>query len=101
MNPPESKRCDCGQTFDAPKEQGGMSVSSGRIVAFKELVRIVSKFVGGAAALIFFVAPFSFKGMIWMYLSFLVAACCSAAYMWSEPDEETPHLGDHLKTGQR
>lgn len=91
VNPPGATRCDCGQLLDAPKENegtGGKKPRHRRIVAFKELVRIVSKFVGGAAALIFFVAPFSFKGMIWMYVSFLVAACCSAAYIWSEPDEE-------------
>lgn len=53
--------------------------------AVKELTRIISKALGGIAALTFFLAPLTSGGFLLMAAA-VVCFICMGAYMWSEPD---------------
>ena len=56
--------------------------------AFKQVIRAVSKVVGGIAALVFFRAPFTNMGLALTAGSVVVGIACFAAYMWAEPDTD-------------
>jgi hypothetical protein len=58
-----------------------------KLKAVKKPVRILSKVVGGIAALVFFFAPFTYTGLALMGGSIVIGLICLAGYMWSEPDE--------------
>jgi hypothetical protein len=55
--------------------------------AVKELIRVLSKVVGGIAGLVFIRAPFTDTGWMLMAGSVVVGLICVAGYKWSEPDE--------------
>ena len=57
-----------------------------KMKAFKELIRILSKVVGGIVALVFLRASFTDTGWMLMAISVVVGLVCMAGYMWSEPD---------------
>ncbi len=54
--------------------------------AIKEITRIVSKALGGIAALTFLLAPLTSGGFLLMAASAVVCFICMGGYMWSEPD---------------
>jgi hypothetical protein len=56
--------------------------------ALKQVIRAVSKVIGGIAALVFFGAPFTNTGLALTAGSVVVGAACIAAYMWAEPDDD-------------
>ena len=57
--------------------------------AFKQVIRAVSKVIGGIAALVFFRALFTNTGLALTAGSVVVGAACFAAYLWAEPDDES------------
>lgn len=56
----------------------------------KEIIRVISTALGGIAALVFFRAPFTDKGLVLTASCIVVGLICFVGYKWSEPDEEPP-----------
>lgn len=66
----------------------GLTRDRMRMKAFKQVIRTLSKVMGGIAALVFFRAPFTNTGLALTAGSAAVGAACFAAYMWAEPDDD-------------
>jgi len=62
--------------------------------AVKEIIRFVTKGIGGIAAALFLMAPFRDFGWMVMAGAIFVAIICAFGYMWSEPDEDPPPSED-------
>jgi hypothetical protein len=73
-----------------------MERSNADVKTLKELIRILSKVVGGIAWPIFVRAPFTDTGWMLMGRSVIVGLICFAAYLWSEPDVELPSSDDSI-----
>jgi hypothetical protein len=58
--------------------------------ALKEVIRVISKVVGGIAVLVFFLAPLSDGGLIITAGSIIVGLICFLGYKWSESDDDPP-----------